>query len=384
LRRIFKNARLYTGSTVLDGYTLVIQDGLISSISGSSEELLVYRHGIESGVDIQEYDLTGKSIAPAFIDLQIYGARGRLLNNERTPELLTETHRHNLEGGTTRYQITLSTHLDTVIDEAIALVATALKAGDPGLLGLHLEGPFINPVKRGAHLVEYIQKPTLNLLKRLEQRAMLAVTMLTVAPEYLDNEMVAFLSHTGWAISAGHSDATYDEAVKGFENGITACTHLYNAMSPLTSRAPGLTGAAFNHKTVMASIIADGVHCDFASLAIAKRIMEDRLFLITDAVTACPTGPYAFFQGENCFVNAQGTLSGSALSMIQAVRNCVRYGGIPLDEALRMASTYPAKLIGREDLGLLKAGARADLLVLDDRLNIEEVFYEGEAVLGKA
>lgn len=380
MRRIFKNAKLYTGSTVLDGYTLVVQNGFISSISASPKQQVVDGQGTENSIDVLEYDCKGKSIAPAFIDLQIYGANGRLLNNERTPELLTETHRHNLQGGTTRYQITLSTHSEAVMHESIALVATALKAEEPGLLGLHLEGPFINPVKRGAHLTEYIQTPTLDLLKRLEQRAMSAVTMLTVAPEYLDDEMAAFLSDTGWAISAGHSDAAYDQAVKGFENGITACTHLYNAMSPLTSRAPGLTGAAFNHKTAMASIIADGVHCDFASLAIAKKIMGDRLYLITDAVTACPTGPYAFFQGDNCFVNAEGTLSGSALSMIQAVKNCVLYGGIPLDEALRMASTYPAKLIGRKDLGILKPGARADLLVFDDRLNLEEVFYEGEPV----
>ncbi|MFY0253288.1 N-acetylglucosamine-6-phosphate deacetylase [Chitinophaga sp. 30R24] len=238
------------------------------------------------------------------------------------------------------------------------------------MLGLHLEGPFINPVKKGAHLEQYIHPPTQEDINWILENGGGVVKIMTLAPECCSPELVRQLQAAGITVFAGHSNATYSQAYTFFDNGIRHATHLFNAMSPLESRAPGLVGAVYDHPQVMASIVADGVHVDFAAVRISKKIMQDRLFLITDAVEESKDGAYVYFREKDRYVNATGVLSGSCLTMVNAVHNCVEQVGVPLEEALRMASLYPARAIGREQsLGRIAVGYDASLVAIRSNWN---------------
>jgi N-acetylglucosamine-6-phosphate deacetylase len=243
--------------------------------------------------------------------------------------------------------------------------------GGKGVLGLHLEGPFMNPEKRGAHLLQYITVPTAKDIERLLQHGQGIIKMMTLAPECCDPQLVKQLQEAGILVSAGHSNATYEQAYAAFDNGIPAATHLFNAMSALQSRAPGMVGAIYDHDRICASVVADGIHVDFTAIRISKKIMGPRLFLITDAVAESRTGDYIYLFKKDRYVNAQGTLSGSCLTMMQAVKNCVQKVGIPLEEALRMASAYPAALAGMgKELGRIAAGYRASMVAFNDELQV--------------
>jgi N-acetylglucosamine-6-phosphate deacetylase len=203
--------------------------------------------------------------------------------------------------------------------------------------------------------------------------------MMTLAPEQCDRECIDLLLKSGIIVSAGHSNATYEQAIDGFYQGIPAATHLFNAMSPLQGRQPGVVGAIYDHNDVRCSVVCDGVHVDYASVRISKKIMGNRLFFITDAVTEVQYGEYVhLFKGDR-YTLPDGTLSGSSLTMLRCVTNAVEKAGIPLPEALRMASLYPATVLGeQEKRGCIKAGALADLVLLDDQLNILQVIVDGE------
>jgi N-acetylglucosamine-6-phosphate deacetylase len=181
-------------------------------------------------------------------------------------------------------------------------------------------------------------------------------------------------------VSAGHSNASYEQGIDGFYQGIPAATHLFNAMSPLQGREPGMVGAVYDHNDVVSSIVCDGIHVDFASVRISKKILQDRLFFITDAVSEVAYGEYIHvFKGDR-YTLPDGTLSGSALTMLQAVKNGVEKAGIPLPESLRMASLYPARLMGLDKKwGSIQPGAVADLVLLDEQMNLLQVIVEGEA-----
>ena len=251
--------------------------------------------------------------------------------------------------------------------------------GGKGLLGVHLEGPYINPAKKGAHIEKFIKKATAEEIGLFLQKGKDIFRMMTLAPEQCDRECIDLLIRSGIIVSAGHSNATYEEAIDGFYQGIPAATHLFNAMSPLQGRQPGFVGAVYDNNDVRSSIVCDGVHVDFASVRISKKIMQDRLFFITDAVAEVQYGDYVHvFKGDR-YTLPDGTLSGSALTMVQAVRNGVEKAGIPLPEALRMAALYPATLLGLEKKwGCLQPGAQADFILLDEQLNLLQVIVEGE------
>ena len=198
--------------------------------------------------------------------------------------------------------------------------------------------------------------------------------MMTLAPEQCDDAIIKLLQDNGVIVSAGHSNATYEQATTAFDKGIPVATHLFNAMSPLQHRAPGLVGAIYNHPKVMSSIVPDGIHVDFAAVRISKKIMQERLFIITDAVAETTSGEYQhIFKGDR-FTLPDGTLSGSALTMMKGTRNCVEHAGIDLEEALRMASLYPAKVIGKSNkLGRIKKGYNAEMVVFDKQFNVLDV-----------
>jgi len=360
---------LYSGDQIFYDYSISFEGPYIVSLYPSSK----------AHKQAQDIDVQGMILAPGLIDLQIYGAKGKLFNNTQDQETLNSIHEHNLERGTTRYMVTLSTSSLETIFKAIDTVRKALEKSSPGLLGLHLEGPFINPEKRGAHFEEWVLKPKLEWVKQIMEYGKGVVKMMTIAPERFEPEALQYLAQTGILLSAGHSNATYEEAVHGFKSGIETVTHLYNAMSPLGSREPGLVGASLD-QAHFASIIPDGIHVSFSSVRIAKRIMGNRLFLISDSVTETKEGPYFFKKGDNCFINEKGTLSGSAIGLIQGVENCVKKVGISLAESIRMASAYPAKVLSNPKItGILKPGSLADFIVFDSQYKIQHVFYEGQA-----
>jgi len=303
----------------------------------------------------------------------VYGAAKKLLAVYPTAETLQLMHEKFVKEGTCLFLPTLATNTIEVFKKGIDAVREYRSNNGKGVFGLHLEGPWINKIKRGAHVKEWIHSPTIEEVKDLLDYGRGIIKMITLAPEVCSDEIVDLILSDNIILSAGHSNATYSEAIAGFNSGISTVTHLYNAMSALHHRDPGLVGATFNHPEVRASIIPDGHHVDYAAISIAKKIMEDRLFAITDAVTETDTGPYQHqLAGDKYECN--GVLSGSALSMHKAFKNLIDHAGIDVDEALRTCSLYPAEALRCDDqYGRIAPQAAGQFLVLDKQLEIVEV-----------
>lgn len=312
-------------------------------------------------------------IAPAFFDLQIYGAYDKLLAVFPEADSLQKLNEYCNKGGAAFCLPTVATNTYEVFYKSIDAVKEYWKSGGKGILGLHLEGPWINPVKRGAHIESLIHSPTIEQAKKLLDYGKGVIRMITLAPEVCSKEVIELILSYNIIISAGHSNATNDEARIGFANGITTVTHLYNAMSPLQHRAPGLVGAAMDDEKVMASIIPDGHHVDYVAVRIAKQVMKERLFAITDAVTTTGEGYYKHQPAGDKY-EADGILSGSALTMNKALQNLVKHCGIELGEALRMCSLYPARVMALEqEYGKIEKGYAACMVVLDKELNVKQL-----------
>ncbi len=354
--------KLFTGTQWLTKQCITVADGKIVSVTPA-----------ETVAGTKVYPV----IAPAFIDIQIYGAGGKLLAvypNAQSLHLLAD---YCLQGGASHFQPTVATNSYDVFFACVDAVKTYWQEGGKGCIGLHVEGPWIHPLRKGAHIESFIHSPTIADVHRLLEYGKGVITMITLAPEVCSKEVIDLVKSYGVIISAGHTNATYEEATAAFDGGIGAATHLYNAMSPLQHRAPGVVGAIFNHGKAMASIVPDGYHVDFAAIRIAKKIMGDRLFVITDAVTETGTGAYPHqLVGDK--YESGGILSGSALTMAKSVQNLVRNVGIPLDEALRMVSLYPAQVMKLDNrLGKTEAGYSADLVMLDEEANVFDTLVSG-------
>jgi N-acetylglucosamine-6-phosphate deacetylase len=270
--------------------------------------------------------------------------------------------------------ITMATNTIEKFLQGFEAVRAYWQEGGKGLLGLHLEGPCINPTKRGAHLANCIKAPSKEEVTLLLKKGEGVFKMMTLAPEQCDDAIIELLQQHNILISAGHTNATYQQAMTAFNKGIPAATHLFNAMSPLQHRECGMVGAIMNHPLVMSSIVCDGVHVDYAAVPIAKQVLQQRLFFITDAVAETTSGEYQHLLRGNRYALPDGTLSGSALTMLQCVKNAVTHVGISLEEALRMASAYPAKLVTDKKLGKLEKGYQASFVVFDDLLKLQRVY----------
>ncbi|MVN74860.1 N-acetylglucosamine-6-phosphate deacetylase [Hymenobacter sp. HMF4947] len=369
MRYLLMPCTVYTGTEVLPDHAVLINGERIEAVLPASGEL---------PAEVPRRDGRGLHLCPGFVDLQIYGGGGVLFSVEPTPAVLARLRAHTLRHGTTSFMPCLPTSPPALMAQALATVQAALPTM-PGLLGLHLEGPYINPLKKGAHQAEFIQTPTPQAIDELLTAAAGALRLMTLAPERVSPPVVARLRAAGVVLSAGHSAATYEEASAAFEQGVSTTTHLFNAMSGFESRAPGLVGAVYDAAQVQASIIADGVHCAYAALRISQKILGERLFLITDAVENSTYGAYRFHQQGDYFVDENGTLAGSALTMLTAVRNCVQHVGLPLPEALRMASLYPARVIGlANEIGRIAPGYRADMCLFDDDYQAHATIISGE------
>jgi len=346
---------LFTGETWLPGHAVIVLDGVIMGLAPT--------HELPSDVSLTQYPSC--IMAPAFIDIQIYGASQKLFSAFPEPSSLGLLVNHNRRGGTALCLPTIATNTRDIVYRGIDAIRTYWNSGGTGIFGLHLEGPWINPDRRGAHIESLIHEPSVAEVQELLAYGNGVIRMITIAPEKCSREVIELIRSNGIVLSAGHSNATFEEATDSFERGIGTVTLLYNAMSPLHHRLPGLTGAAMLHGSVMASIIPDGHHVDFAAIRIAKQLMKDRLFVITDAVTETNDGPYAHVRAGDKFESG-GILSGSALTMNAAVRNLVLQAGISMDEALRMCSLYPAKVLRTDGrMGKLAQGYDASMVILD-------------------
>ena len=367
MRYLLTNCTVYTGTAVLPDHAVLVDNETIEAVLPAAG----------APADVPRHDGGGLNLCPGFIDLQLYGGGGHLFSNEPTAEALASLRAHTLRHGTTSFRPTMPTTAPEMMRAALAAVRAA-QPTTPGLLGLHLEGPYINPIKKGAHREEFIRVPEPAALAELLASGAGVLRIMTLAPEVATPGALAQLRAAGVVCSAGHSNATYAEGMAAFQQGFGAATHLFNAMSGLQSRAPGLLGAIYDDAAVAASVIADGVHADFAAVRISKKIMGERLFLITDAVEESAHGAYQFHRQGDHFVDAQGILAGSALTLMTAVRNCVRHVGIALPEALRMASLYPARALRLDNhLGLLQPGYRADMCLFDHDFNVQATVLHG-------
>ncbi|MFD2148360.1 N-acetylglucosamine-6-phosphate deacetylase [Mucilaginibacter antarcticus] len=278
--------------------------------------------------------------------------------------------------GCTGFLATIATNTDDIVERGIEAALQHWDKRIGNLLGLHLEGPYLNPKRCGAHPPQLIKKATLKQVTAWVEKAQGLIKMITLAPELQDQEVLAYLTQQGIILSSGHSNATYQEGKSFLNKTVQAVTHLYNAMPPMHHREPGYIPAIFEARPYT-SIVADGVHVDYTMIRLAKRELGDKLFLITDAVVESDKGTYQHKFKTDRFVTPDGTLSGSCLTMLKAVQNCVGHVGIELAEAINMASLYPAELIGATEKGKIVQGFAADMISFNSEFALSHVIHKG-------
>lgn len=360
---IYKAAKVFTGYEMLPDHAVAVNNGVIESVFPVNE--LSEKQTVTNLGDVM--------IAPAFIDLQLYGAYGRLLAVYPDATTVSEIVKYCTNGGATHCMPTVATNPYETIFQCIDAIKNYWQQGGKGALGLHVEGPWINPVKRGAHREEWIISPTIEQAKELLAYGKDVIKIITIAPECCSQAVIDLIHSYNIVVSAGHTNATYEEATSAFDKGIHTATHLYNAMSGLQHRAPGTVGAIFNHNEVRCSIVPDGHHVDFAAIKIAKKVMGERLFAITDAVTETTEGYYKHTLETDKYTS-NGILSGSALTMHKCFLNFVQHCNIEVEEALRMCSLYPATVMHlQQELGMIKENYKADMVVIDNDLELINV-----------
>jgi N-acetylglucosamine-6-phosphate deacetylase len=335
----------------------------------------------------ERYDLGGGLLLPGFIDLQVNGGGGVLFNDAPSVDAIRAIGAAHRRFGTTGFLPTLiSADLD-IVARAIAAVRNAIAAEVPGVLGIHIEGPFLNVARKGVHdpaKLRELDASALGLLTSLGG----ARTLVTLAPEMTTPQLIERLVAAGVVVSAGHTNASYAEIRGALAHGLTGFTHLFNAMSQLTGREPGAVGAALDDQRSWCGIIVDGEHTDPVVLRIALRCKpHDRFMLVTDAMPSVGTshgwftlqGRRITVRGHAC-VDEDGRLAGSNIDMASCVRNAVAMLGVSLPQAVRMASLVPAEFLGvAQDYGQIAAGQRANLVLADDELNVRETWIDGQS-----
>jgi N-acetylglucosamine-6-phosphate deacetylase len=333
------------------------------------------------------YDLRGQILLPGFIDVQVNGGGGVLFNDDPSVASIREIGRAHRRFGTTGFLPTLISDDLDVVSRAVKAANDALESGVPGVLGIHIEGPFLNEARKGVHdgtKLRWLNEDALGLLTSLKG----GKTLVTLAPERTTPQIIRKLSDAGVIVSAGHTNGTYDEIRTALDHGLTGFTHLFNAMSQLTGREPGAVGAALDDDGSWCGIILDGHHVDPVVLRIAMRSKRrDRFMLVTDAMPTVGAPNKSFrLQGrpisvayDNMLVDENGRLAGSDIDMATAVRNSLEMLEVDLPQAARMASLYPATFLGLErEFGRIEPGFRADLVLVDDAINVLETWIGGQ------
>ena len=333
----------------------------------------------------QRIDLAGARLVPGFIDVQVNGGGGVLFNDAPTVETIATIGRAHRAFGTTGFLPTLISDDLSVMREAVQAVDAAIAAGVPGVLGIHIEGPYLNSSRKGIHdssKIRELDDEGLATLTGLRNGR----TLVTLAPERTTAEMIRRLVRAGLIVSAGHTNGRYEEIQAALDAGLTGFTHLFNAMSPLRNREPGAVGAALEDEASWCGLIVDGRHVHPAAMRLALRCKgARRLMLVTDAMPSVGMTEKNFvLQGQTIrvengvCVNADGTLAGSDLDMASAVRNAVAMLGVTPEVALEMASRQPVAFLRLEDsLGRIAPGLRASLVALDERLRVTRTWIDG-------
>jgi len=357
----------------------LISDGQIASgkavlISGDKITAVVDEQSIPAVAE--KTDLNGAYLTPGLIDLQIYGSSGKNFGGNPQVAALQQMENDLLKQGTIGFFATIATNTNDIVEKGIEAAKAYRKICRGNFWGLHLEGPYLNAAKKGAHPASLIKKGTIAELKGWVENAAGEIKMMTIAPELQDQELIDYLHAQGIIISSGHSNATYAEGKSFLNKPIPAVTHLFNAMPQMHHREPGYIPAIFEEKPY-ASIVADGIHVDFAMVRLAKRELGDKLFLITDTVTDSTEGIYHHQLRGDRYVMPDGTLSGSCLTILKAVENCVKHVGIDLAEAINMGSLYPAQLASRYYNGKIAEGFDADLTVFNKDFEIQGTVFNG-------
>jgi N-acetylglucosamine-6-phosphate deacetylase len=373
------NGRVLTDAGVLDGKAVLLSDdGRIVAVVAASE----------IPADATRHDLDGGLLVPGFIDTQVNGGGGVLFNDSPTLEAIAAIGAAHRAFGTTGFLPTLISDDLAVVDQALRAVEQAIEAGVPGVLGAHIEGPFLSPKRKGIHdagKFRVLDDKAFALLTSLKR----GKTLVTLAPETTTPAMIRRLSEAGVIVAAGHTNATYATIRQALDHGLTGFTHLFNAMSPMTSREPGAVGAALESLSAWCGLIVDGRHVDPAVLRIALRTRpRNRFMLVTDAMPSVGLVDKTFtLQGRpihvvnGVCVDEHGTLAGSDLDMAGAVRNAIGMMGLELPEAVAMATASPAAFLGMaETRGHIAAGMAADLALLGDDLVVRETWIGGRRV----
>jgi N-acetylglucosamine-6-phosphate deacetylase len=369
---------------------ILVDDGFVRD-----HVVLVERGRIEAVVpegdarcrDAERVDLGGGLLLPGFVDVQVNGGGGALFNESPDVDAVRTIARAHRRFGTTSLLPTLISDDSATIARAIAAVRTALREGVPGVIGIHVEGPCLNEVKKGAHDATQfrdLDDGDIALLTSLREGR----TLVTLAPEMTSTATIERLAAAGVVLSAGHTNGTYAQLREALRHGVRGFTHLFNAMSPLTSREPGAVGAALSDPDCWCGLIVDGHHVDPVVLKLALACKRhDRFMLVTDAMSSVGADQDEFvLQGRRIrvvdgrCVDEHGTIAGSALDMASAVRNAVAMLGLTLADAARMASTWPAQFLGMGDeIGRIAAGRRANLVLVDEGVNVRRTWIDGDA-----
>ncbi len=371
------NGRVLIDGGLVDNLCVLLEHDRIAAIVGSDDPRCAGAH---------QRDLGGKLLLPGFIDSQVNGGGGVLFNDAPSVESIRAIGAAHRKFGTTGFLPTLiSADLD-VVAEAIAAVQAALAAGVPGVLGIHIEGPFLNVERKGIHDPDKIRELDPSAVKLLTSLRG-GRSLVTLAPEMTTPDMIRKLAMAGVVVSAGHTNATYGQIRVALQQGLTGFTHLFNAMSQLTGREPGVVGAALDDPDSWCGIIVDGEHTDPVVLRISMRCKRhDRFMLVTDAMPSVGTNNESFnLQGRkitvagNLCLDEDGRLAGSNIDMASCVRNAVSMLGLPLEEAVRMASLYPAEFLGlAQDIGRIAPGYKANFVLADDQLRVLDTWIDGQ------
>lgn len=372
------NGRILRDSGWVENQVVLIDSGRIQQI--------VARDSNWSADKI--YDLHGQTLLPGFIDVQVNGGGGVLFNDDPSVESIREIGRAHRRFGTTGFLPTLISDDLDVVSRAVKAAQDAIEAGVPGVLGIHIEGPFLNAARKGVHdetKLRWLNEDALGLLTSLRG----GKTLVTLAPERTTPQIIRKLVNAGVIVSAGHTNGTYAEIRTALDHGLTGFTHLFNAMSQLSGREPGAVGAALDDDGSWCGIIVDGHHVDPVVLKIAMRSKRrDRFMLVTDAMPTVGAPNKSFsLQGrpisvayDNMLVDENGRLAGSDIDMATAVRNSLEMLDVDLPHAARMASLYPATFLGLDrELGRIESGYRADLVLVDADLTVTETWIDGHS-----
>jgi N-acetylglucosamine-6-phosphate deacetylase len=369
MKQAIVNGIVHTGETI-NNDVIIIENGIITSVQK------------EIPTNVPLIDLKGAHIAAGFIDIQINGGERLYFSQTPTEETIQDIYETSLKYGTTQVLPCLISSSNETILQGIEAIVNYKAKYNNGVLGMHLEGPFLNPLKRGAHSINQVRKPTNSELEEIIRYGKEVIKVITIAPECFTDDQLDMLLESGIVISAGHSTMTYKEAQYYFAKGIKLVTHLFNAMTQFGHREPGLVGATLENEGVYAPVILDGAHCDYAAARLAYQLKKDKFFLISDA--AFLGRKVASFKWENFdahldngfYRNEEGNLAGASISMKEAVQNAFNHLNASADEAIKMATSRVAAAINMEDqLGKIKPGFPASFVTFNDTLSTIETLH---------